>query len=73
MNKIQHENLNVSNKLKEAKQAARKTKNLQQEYAELNKLNWKTHNDLKHLQTNLEWMTQNCTKMEESSMQQLVS
>jgi succinate dehydrogenase/fumarate reductase flavoprotein subunit len=39
MNKIQHENLNVSNKLKEAKQAARKTKNLQQEYAELNKLN----------------------------------
>jgi hypothetical protein len=55
MNKIQHENLNVSNKLKEAKQAARKTKNLQQEYAELNKLNWKTHNDLKHLQTNLEW------------------
>jgi hypothetical protein len=29
MNKVQHENHNLSNKLKEAKQTAKKTKNLQ--------------------------------------------
>jgi hypothetical protein len=45
----ENENHNLSNKLKEAKQATRKTKNLQQEYAEPNKLKWKTHNNLKHL------------------------
>jgi hypothetical protein len=44
----------MSNKLKEAEQAVRKTENIQQEYIELNQLNWKTHNDLKHLQTNHE-------------------
>jgi hypothetical protein len=49
MNKVQHENHNLSNKLKEAKQVARKTKNQQQEYAEPNQLKWKTHNNLKHL------------------------
>ncbi len=36
MNKVQHENHNLSNKLKGAKQVVRKTKNLQQEYAEFN-------------------------------------
>jgi hypothetical protein len=35
------------NKLKEAEQAIKKIENLQQEYVELNQLNWKTHNDLK--------------------------
>jgi hypothetical protein len=39
MNKVQHENHNLSNKLKEAEQAIEKTKNLHQEYAKLNKLN----------------------------------
>jgi SMC interacting uncharacterized protein involved in chromosome segregation len=33
LNKVQHENQNLSNKLKEAKQAARKIENLQQKYA----------------------------------------
>jgi hypothetical protein len=53
--------------LKEVKQVAKK-KNLQQEYVKLNKLNWKTHNDLKHFQADLERMTWDYTKMEESSM-----
>jgi hypothetical protein len=35
MNKVQHDNKNLSNKLKEAKQV-RKTEILQQEYVELN-------------------------------------
>jgi hypothetical protein len=36
MNRVQHENYNLSNKLKEAKQVVRKIENLQQEYAKLN-------------------------------------
>jgi hypothetical protein len=36
MNRVQHENQNLSNKLKEAKQVVKKTKNLQQEYVKLN-------------------------------------
>ncbi len=46
INKVQHDNKNLSNKLKEAKQV-RKIENLQQEYVELNQLNWKIDNDLK--------------------------
>ncbi len=49
MNKVQHENQNLSNKLKEAKHTIRTTEDLQQEYAKFNKLNWKTYNDLKCL------------------------
>jgi prophage antirepressor-like protein len=60
----------MSNKLKEAKQVVKKTENLQQKYAELNELNWKTHNDLKRLQADLERMMRDYTKIEESSMQQ---
>jgi hypothetical protein len=55
--------------LKEAKQVVRKTENLQQEYAKLNQLTWKTHNDLKQLQATLERMMRDYTKMEESNMQ----
>jgi hypothetical protein len=46
-----------------------KTKNIQQEYIEFNQLNWKTHNDLKHLQTNYEQMMWDYNKMEESNTQ----
>lgn len=60
----------MSNKLKEAEQAVRKTKNIQQEYIELNQLNWKTHDDLKHLQTNHEQIMWDYNKMEESNMQE---
>jgi hypothetical protein len=55
---------------KDAEHVVRKTKNLQQEYVEFSQFNWKTHNDLKHLQINLEQMMQDYTKMEESNMQQ---
>jgi hypothetical protein len=55
----------MPNKLKEAKQVVRKTKNLQQETV---KLNWKTHKDLKHLQADLEQMTWDYTKMDEFNM-----
>jgi hypothetical protein len=58
--------------LKEAEQAVKKTENLQQKYVELNQLNWKTHNDLKCLQANLEQMMRDYTKMEEYSMQQQI-
>jgi hypothetical protein len=43
--------------LNEAKKVAKKTKNLQQEYVELNQLNWKTQNDLIRLQVDSEQMT----------------
>jgi hypothetical protein len=69
MNRVQHENQNLSNKLKKVKHVIRKTKNLQQEHAKLNQLNWKTRNDLKHLQANLEWMMRDYAKMEESNLQ----
>ncbi len=70
LNKVQHENQNLSNKLKEEKWVVRKIENLQQEYAEFNQFNSKTHNDLKHLQVYLEQMMQDCTKMEKSNMEQ---
>jgi hypothetical protein len=54
LNKVQHENQNLSNNLTKAKHAAMKTKNLQQEYVEVNQPNWKTHNDLNCLQIDLE-------------------
>ncbi len=53
-----------------SKQAIRKTENFQQKYVELNQLNWKTHNDLTHFQTNLEWMTRGYAKMKESNLEQ---
>jgi SMC interacting uncharacterized protein involved in chromosome segregation len=68
LTKVQHENQNLSNKLKKAKQVVKKTKNLQYKYIELNQLNWKTHNDLKHLQTKFEQMMWDYNKMEESNM-----
>ncbi len=70
LNKVQHENQNMSNELIEAEQATRKTKNLQQEYAKLNQLNWKTHNDFICLQVELEWTTRDYAKMEESNLEQ---
>jgi hypothetical protein len=63
----------MSNKLKEVEQAIKKTKSLQQEYIELNKFNWKTHNDLKCLQTKFEQMTWDYNKMEEFNMQQQIT
>jgi hypothetical protein len=39
MNRVQHENQKLSNKLKKVEQVIKKIKNLQQEYAELNHLN----------------------------------
>jgi hypothetical protein len=68
MNKVQYENQNMPDKLKEAKHAIMKIENLQQEYAKLNELNWKTNNDLKHLQVDLEQMMWDYTKMEESNV-----
>jgi hypothetical protein len=59
----------MSIKLKKAKHVG-KTENLQQEYIELNQFNWKTHNDLKRLQTEFVQMTRYYNKMEESNMQQ---
>ncbi len=56
--------------MKDVEHAARKTKNLWQEYVELNQLNEKTHNDLNHLQVDLEQMTQDYAKMEESNLEQ---
>ncbi len=43
---------------------------LQQEYVELNEFNWKTHYDFIHLQFDLEWMTRDYAKMEESTLEQ---
>jgi uncharacterized protein YeeX (DUF496 family) len=57
LNKVQHENHNLSNKLKEVEHVIRKIENLQQEYVELNQLNWKTCNSLKCFQTDFERMT----------------
>jgi hypothetical protein len=37
-------------KLNQVEQVARKTQSLQLEYNEFIKLNWKSHNDLKHFQ-----------------------
>jgi hypothetical protein len=42
MNRVQHENHNLSNKLKEVEQANRKTENLHQEYVELNQQRFET-------------------------------
>jgi uncharacterized membrane-anchored protein len=56
--------------LNEVEQTTRKTKNLQQEYAKFNQLNWKTHNDLIRLQAYLEGFTWDYAKMEESSLEQ---
>jgi predicted nuclease with TOPRIM domain len=69
LTKVQHENQNLSNKLKEVEQVVRKIENLHQEYTKLNQFNWKTHNNLKHLQTEFEQMTRYYNKME-SNMQQ---
>ncbi len=69
--KDQHENQNLSNKLKKAKHVVRKNKNLQQEYIELNQFNCKIHNDLKCLQIEFVQITRDYNKMEESNMQQL--
>jgi hypothetical protein len=66
--KVQHENQNLSNKLKEVEHVVRKTKNLHQEYTKLNQFNWKTHNDLKCFQTEFEQMMWDYNKMEESNM-----
>jgi hypothetical protein len=55
-------------KLSQVEQVVRKVESLQLEYNELNKLNWKTHNDLKHLQSEHEQMTQVYNKMEQSNM-----
>jgi hypothetical protein len=41
-----------------------------QEYIELNQFNWKTHNDLKHLQSEHEHMMWDYNEMEQSSMEQ---
>jgi uncharacterized coiled-coil DUF342 family protein len=70
LNKIQHVNQNLPNKLKEAKHVVKKTENLHKKYVEFNKLNWKIHNDLKHFQTDFEGMTRDYKKIEEFSMQQ---
>jgi septal ring factor EnvC (AmiA/AmiB activator) len=66
--KVQHENQNLSNKLKEVEHVVKKTKNLQYKYIELNQFNWKTHNDLKRFQIEFEQMTWDYNKMEESNM-----
>jgi hypothetical protein len=50
-------------------QVAKKTEILQQIYSELNQLNWKTHNDLKHLQNKHEHMTWDYNKIEQPNMQ----
>ncbi len=47
-----------------------KIENLQQEYVELNQFNQKTHKDLTRLQADLERMTRDYAKMEESSLEQ---
>jgi hypothetical protein len=60
----------MSNKLKKAKHLVTKIENLQQEYIEFNQFNWKTHNDLRCLQTEFVQMTRYYNKMEESNMQQ---
>jgi septal ring factor EnvC (AmiA/AmiB activator) len=39
LNKVQHENQNMSKKLTKGEHVVRNTKNLQQEYAKLNRLN----------------------------------
>jgi hypothetical protein len=57
-------------KLNQVEQVARKTKSLQLKYNEFNKPNWKSHNDLKHLQSEHESMIQDYNKMEQSSIQQ---
>jgi hypothetical protein len=43
---------------------------MQQKYVKLNQLNWKTHNDLNCLQVDLEQMTCDYAKMEESRLEQ---
>ncbi len=70
LNRIKHENQNMSNKLNEAEQDVEKIKNLQQKYVKFNQLNWKTNNDLICFQVDLERMTINYAKMEESNLEQ---
>ncbi len=57
-------------KLNQMEKVVRKTKSLQLKYNEFNKPNWKSHNDLKHLQSEHEQMIQDYNKMEQSSIQQ---
>jgi hypothetical protein len=62
----------MSNKLKEIEHDVKKIENLQQKYTELNQLNWKTRNNLKHLQIDYERMMRNYNKMEESNMEHII-
>jgi hypothetical protein len=45
-------------RLSQAEQAAKKGKSLQLKYNGFNQCNWKTHNNLKHLQSEHEHMIQ---------------
>ncbi len=55
-------------KLSQVEQVVRKVESLHLKYNELNKFNWKTHNDLQHLQSEDEQMTQVYNKMEQSNI-----
>ncbi len=68
--KAQQENQNMSMRLNKVKQVAKKVESLKLEYNEINQLNQKTHNHLKHLQNGHEQMTHDYDKMERSNMQQ---
>ncbi len=61
LNKVQHENQNLSNKLKKAEHAVSKIENLQHEYAKFNNLNWKIHNNL-----NISKLTLNNAKLQQN-------
>jgi hypothetical protein len=50
-------------KVVEAKRTIKKVETIQSEYIELTQAHFKTHNDFKTLQTNLDWLTRDYGKM----------
>ncbi len=48
----------------EVERAIKKVEALQQEYNELNQVHFKTHNDMKALQTDFDWLEKDFGKME---------
>ncbi len=54
----------------EVERATKKVKALQSKYNELTRAHFKTHNDVKTLQTDLDWLTKDYGKMEVINVQQ---
>ncbi len=67
--KLQVKNKHLVTKSVEVEKAIKKVQALQQEYNELNQVHFKTHNNMKALQTDLDWLTRDYGKMEAINVQ----